>query len=74
MRAMRCIVLLFAVVPIVWSRLEPCPNDQGPAPKSVVIAGCDNSDDCDFVRGKPVLGDFEFTTRKSLLFFLQKDI
>ena len=54
------IVIFCALVPLVWSRLAPCSSDKGPLPKSVKIANCENDEDCDFVRGKTVLGDFEF--------------
>lgn len=59
------ILLIFCIsLPFVCPRLAPCAVDKGPLPKSVVINNCDNEEDCEFSRGKSVLGDFEFVAGK----------
>ncbi|KAG5672329.1 hypothetical protein PVAND_002463 [Polypedilum vanderplanki] len=54
------LTLFLAFIPLAFSVLQPCTVDKGPLPKSVTIVNCDNNEDCDFVRGKSVIGDFEF--------------
>jgi hypothetical protein len=59
------LALVAALLPIAFSTLQPCSPGKGPLPKSVKIVSCDNNEDCEFYRGKPVVGDFEFVARES---------
>ena len=62
---MKILIAIFcATVPFVWTKLVPCASDKGPLPKSVVIANCDKDEVCDFIRGKSIIGDFEFEASK----------
>lgn len=62
---MKIITTIFcAFIPFVWAKLAPCSSDKGAFPKSVTIANCDTNEVCDFVRGKSIIGDFEFEASK----------
>jgi hypothetical protein len=57
-------VLVLAVVGIAKSKISPCAAGKGNLPKAITVLDCNNADDCEFIRGKSVLADFEFVARE----------
>ncbi|KAL7017894.1 hypothetical protein ACKWTF_010559 [Chironomus riparius] len=58
--------ILCVLVHFVWAKVSPCATDKGPLPKSVIIANCDKDEVCDFVRGRSIIGDFEFEAKSDI--------
>lgn len=61
---MKTLLVIFAAIQLVFGKLSPCVDGKGPFPKSVNLFSCGNEEDCDFIRGRSLIGDFEFTARE----------
>lgn len=59
-------ILILAVAVEVHSKIAPCAAGKGSLPKSINVLDCKDSEDCEFVRGRALLADFEFVTRESM--------
>ena len=46
------------------SKIIQCAAGKGNLPISVTVLDCNNAEDCEFIRGKSVLADFEFVARE----------
>lgn len=61
---MKILVIIISLIPFAYAKLEACASGKGNLPKSVTIVNCEANEDCDFVRGKSIIGDFEFDARE----------
>lgn len=58
------LILILAILVKVKSKIAPCAAGKGSLPKSITVLDCNSQEDCEFVRGKAFLADFEFITRE----------
>lgn len=57
------LILILLVVNKAKPKIVKCADGKGDLPKSITVLDCNNDEDCEFIRGKAVLADFEFVTR-----------
>lgn len=57
-------ILILAVAVEVKSKIAPCAAGKGSLPKNIIVLDCKENENCEFVRGRAVLIDFEFVTRE----------
>jgi hypothetical protein len=57
-------ILILKVSVEVNSKIAPCAAGKGSLPKSITVLDCSLQEDCEFVRGRALLADFEFVTRE----------
>lgn len=70
MKVVIAFLLLAVIASTANSKIIQCATGKGNLPKSVTVLDCDNNEDCEFIRGKSVLADFEFVARE-LKFYLK---
>lgn len=57
-------LLVLAIVNKANPKIIKCAAGKGNLPKSITVLDCSNNEDCEFIRGKSVLADFEFLARE----------
>lgn len=64
MKVVIAFYLLAVIASTANSKIIQCAAGKGNLPSSVTVLDCNNAEDCEFIRGKSVLADFEFVARE----------
>lgn len=58
------LLLLAVIAGTANSKIMQCAFGKGNLPNSVTVLDCNSGEDCEFIRGKSLLADFEFVARE----------